>query len=656
MKRLVRFIALLAVLFVLGANEQSYAQYNKRYIAWASRNMLASDNYKEAIEILNVLIRSDKESYEAYYLRGYAKLGLGDLIGAEADLSRAININPVYTEALHYRGIVHAEMGNYEDAVSDLTAAIELRPDLPGSYYSRGVTHLRNKQWVKSVVDFDMVLRFTDKDAQTYINRGVAMLGLRDTVTAHENFDRAIRTNRDYTEGYNQKATLLMSEGKNEEALEMFDKALECDSTYIAPLFNRALTLCRLERYEEAAEDFRKVIRLDPYVTSAYFDLAIVYTLLGDLPAALENYDLVVEHAPENVKGYYNRAAVLLEMKRYGEALGDYSKAIELYPDFANAYLQRAVVKDIIHDSDGAKRDRAIADRKIAEYEARLEENAEELALWADTSRKFNQLVSFESRLTERKLSENDSRQTTIRPMYRWSLKAADSPTDNRYYSPLLAEAAVATDTTIVFTNQPTRLSEEEVAEVNSHYEEEAYQSIESLFRWGISQLVMRQYTSAVNILSEAIGLSPNDPLLYLNRAVTRAEMIDFISSVTVSEKMTLDADMAISASSTRRTFSYDEAIADLDKAAELAPDLAYIYYNRGNLHALSGNMPAAYDDYSRALALAPELADAYFNRGLVQLYLKDTHKGSMDLSKAGELGIKEAYTILKRYQNRQGR
>lgn len=70
MKRLVRFIVLLAVLFVLGANEQSYAQYNKRYIAWASRNMLASDNYKEAIEILNVLIRSDKESYEAYYLRG----------------------------------------------------------------------------------------------------------------------------------------------------------------------------------------------------------------------------------------------------------------------------------------------------------------------------------------------------------------------------------------------------------------------------------------------------------------------------------------------------------------------------------------------------------------------------------------------------------
>ncbi len=627
------------------------AQYNKRYIAWASRNMLASDNYKEAIDILNILIRSDKESYEAYYLRGYAKLGLGDLIGARADLSKAIDINPVYTEALHYRGIVHAEMGNYEDAVRDLTAAIELRPDLPGSYYSRGVTHLRNKQWVKSVVDFDMVLRFTDKDAQTHINRGVAMLGMNDTLAAYENFEKAIRTNREYSEGYNQKATLMMAQQRNEEALEMFDMALRCDSTYLAPRFNRAITLCRLERYEEAIGDFKKVLEIDPYVTSAYFDLAIVYSLTGRLDEALEHYNLVVEHAPENVKGYYNRAAVLMELKRYGEAMGDYSKAIELYPDFANAYLQRAIIKDIIHDADGAKRDRAIADRKIAEYEARLEEDPEGLTLWADTSRKFNQLVSFETRSAERKLAEENDSHTTIREMYRWGLSAPTSIGQHRYYHPAIAESTVAADTTIVFTNTPTTLTEKEVAALNKRFEDAAYSSVESIFRWAISQLAMRQYTSAVNLLSEAIRLDPNNAMLYLNRAVTRAEMIDFISSVTLSEKITLDSDMALRPSR-NRTFNYDEAIADLNKAAELAPDLAYIYYNRGNLHALSGDMPAAYDDYTRALELAPELADAYFNRGLVQLYLKDTQKGSMDLSKAGELGIKEAYAILKRQQN----
>ncbi len=637
------------MLFALCAGE-AHAQYNKRYIAWASRNMLASDNYKEAIDILNVLIRSDKESYEAYFLRGYAKLGLGDLVGAEYDLSKALEINPVYTEAFHYRGIVYAEMGNYEDAVSDLTNAIELRPDLVGSYYSRGVTHLRNKQWVKSLVDFDMVLRFTDKDAQTYINRGIALLGVRDTLGAHDNFDKAIRTNRDYTEGYNQKALLLMQEGKNGEALDMFNKAIECDSTYLQPLFNRGIVYCNLERYKEAAADYQRVLAIDPYITGAYFNLAIIYSIERDFMKALDYYNKVVEHAPENVKGYYNRAGVLMAMDRDLEALGDYSKAIELYPDFAGAYLQRAIVKDKIHDTSGASRDRAIASRKIAEYEARLEEDPESLSIYADTSKHFNQLVSFESKLAERELAAENASNATIRELFRWSLSAPEATAAHHYYTPLINEATMATDGNIVFTNMPTTLSEEEVAAINEEFEAHAYESVESLFRWSVSQLSMRQYTSTINILSEAIRLEPTNAMLYLNRGVARAEMIDFISSINTTERISIDSDMALR-TTPKRTYNYNEAIADLSRAAELAPEVAYIYYNRGNLYALSGDMPAAYEDYTKALALAPYLAEAYFNRGLVQLYMKDTQKGVMDLSKAGELGIKEAYGILKRYQ-----
>ena len=648
MKRVITILLLLVVLCV----GESHAQYNKRYIAWASRNMLASDNYKDAIDILNVLIRSDRDSYEAYYLRGYAKLGLGDLLGAESDLSAALEINPVYTEAYHYRGIVHAELGNYEDAVRDFTAAIDLRPDIAGSYYSRGVTHLRNKQWVKSLVDFDMVLRFTDKDAQTHINRGVALLGMRDTLGAHENFDLAIRTNRNYSEAYNQKATLLLQEERNEEALAMFNEAIRCDSTYLAPIFNRAITLCNLERYEEAIGDYRRVLELNPYTVSAYFNLAIVHSILGDYPRALENYNQVVDHAPDNVKGYYNRAGVLSEMERNFEALADYTRAIELYPDFAGAYLQRAVVKDKLHDGAGASRDRAIANRKIAEYEERLEENSEELAMWADTSRSFNRLVSFESRMAERQLDKERGTNNTLRGLYRWTVGAPATTSNHHYYSPMLAEAAVANGENIAFSNEATTLTEEELTALDKRYEKEAYSSVEALFRRGISQLGVRQYTSAINILSEALRLSPDDAMLYLARGVARAEMIEFISQVSGGSTIALDSDMALRGTTHKRTFNYDEALADLNRAAELAPEFAYTYYNRGNLKALSGDMPGAYEDYSRALELAPELADAYFNRGLVQLYMKDVRKGTMDLSKAGELGIKEAYSIIKRYQN----
>ena len=85
---------ILTAVVVLGLGSAK-AQYNRHYFAWASRNYLASDNYKEAIDILNVLLRTNRDSYEGFYLRGYAKWQLDDLLGAEQDFSQAIARNPV---------------------------------------------------------------------------------------------------------------------------------------------------------------------------------------------------------------------------------------------------------------------------------------------------------------------------------------------------------------------------------------------------------------------------------------------------------------------------------------------------------------------------------------------------------------------------------
>ena len=84
----------------------------------------------------------------------------------------------------------------------------------------------------------------------------------------------------------------------------------------------------------------------------------------------------------------------------------------------------------------------------------------------------------------------------------------------------------------------------------------------------------------------------------------------------------------------------------------KLYPDFAHAYYNRANLSALSGDLPAAFDDYTRAIEQNPHFAEAYYNRGIVQIFMKDTRKGCLDISKSGELGIVEAYEVLKRYAN----
>jgi tetratricopeptide (TPR) repeat protein len=123
--------------------------------------------------------------------------------------------------------------------------------------------------------------------------------------------------------------------------------------------------------------------------------------------------------------------------------------------------------------------------------------------------------------------------------------------------------------------------------------------------------------------------------------------MVEFISSIDGTQRITIESDPSQRLRSSTVTYSYDDAIADMNAAAKLYPDFAYIYYNRANLLALSGQLPDAYNDYTRAIELYPYFADAYYNRGVVQIYMKDTSKGLLDLSKAGELGIKEAYDVI---------
>ena len=82
--------------------------------------------------------------------------------------------------------------------------------------------------------------------------------------------------------------------------------------------------------------------------------------------------------------------------------------------------------------------------------------------------------------------------------------------------------------------------------------------------------------------------------------------------------------------------------------AIKLHPDFVYAYFNRGNLRCALRDYRAAIEDYSEASRRDPEFAEAYFNRGLARLSQGNTSQG-IDLSKAGELGIINAYSIIKR-------
>ncbi len=656
MKRALIFIILMIVSY-----SSAMGQYNRQYIYATSQNSIIDKRYYDAISLLTLLIESDSVSKDAYFLRAVAKYNLNDMIGAEQDLSAAIRINPVYIEAYQYRAITRSVMGNWDDAVSDFQKAIDIRPDFINTYYSRGVTYLMSQQFDNAISDFTTFIKRNPKESQVYLNRGSAYLMLKDTLNAFNDFNIAVKVSPRSSDALTRRGGLYAIMGKPKEAMSDYNKALHYNPQNKIAYFNRAILNANNNAPLDAIKDFGEVIKIDSTNSLAYFNRAITLSQIGDFNTAMLDYDKVVELSPNNVLGYFNRALLATKLGDLEKAINDYSYCIELYPDFANAYLARSSVRYSIGDMVGSKSDKDTADEKIAMYREKYEGKGDEFSMFADTSRNFNKILAFESNFSSGDKVKETSVDIKLLAMYRLikTKKITDlAKAENKRYAEVSKFISSSKIDNLIVSNLPVDMSREEIIEErskrnNSRNTDYLSQPWRAEFEDAISSYSIKQYTSAITELSEAIKSAPDNPLLYMTRSAIYCEMTEFIQSInSTGQRFVIEADKSKELHATKQELDFESALFDITYAIRLNPNIAYFYYNRANIYVLSGDMPKAIEEYTRAIELDNRFAAAFYNRGLVQIYLKEDKKGFLDMSRAGELGITNAYEVIKRYTN----
>ena len=658
--------AFLVAVLLLCSFVHSRAQYDKDVFFWRGRQALADGKYAQSIENFNILAQLDTSDYQTYFFRGIAKYNLGDIRGAQRDFDNSVRLNPVFTSGYHYRAITESRFGRFEEALSDLQRAIDLRPGFTGLYYSRGVTYFLARQFENAVRDFDKYIRKEPKDPSAYLNRGACYLFLADTTKALSDYNKAIKLDRFDPEGYIRRGRLYSEKGDYEAAISDLDHAIELDSSNTLAYFNRALLLSEKKEYRRAMDDLNRVLEDEPGNALTLYNRGLINAQVGEYEAALSDMDRVLNINPENVLAYFNRASIFIEMERWEDALEDYDRAIELYPDFAKAYMNRSYVKSRLGLNQSSKEDYRTAQRKIQEYRAR---NVTDEGSFADTTRKYSSLIALDAEFARKDFNDEMLQHRDIdirlRPMYRYVL-AGEKVVDGemltrRYENPLLDRFAASSPADIEMANRESELSSAQLASLDAVIY--AQQGGRASFLRSVSESYSKKYNMALSSLDAAIGQSDASTDAYdhlykafylMNRSVLRAEMIDFIASMQSNvQVLTMDDSRNTRARVKEHVstdYDYSEAIADAKAAIEILDNIPYLYFNLGNLHCLSSEHLASIENYTKAISLFPYMGDAYFNRGLVLIYLKDKEKGCIDLSRAGELGVAEAYAVIKKY------
>ena len=653
------------------------AQYDKDVFSLRGRQALSDGKFAYAIENFNVLARLDTTDYWNFFFRGIAKYNLGDIRGAQQDFDRSVRLNPIFTNGYHYRAITRSRQGQYEEGLKDLEKAIELRPGHVGLYYTRGVTYFLSQRFDDAVSDFDRYIKKEPKDPGAYLNRGACHLFLKDTLKALDDYNRAIKLDRYDPEGYIRRGRLYASQEKYDEAIADLDHAIELDTANTFAYFNRALMHAENNSLNEAMADLDKVLHEDPGNSLTLYNRSLLKARLSDFEGALDDMDRVININRNNVLAYFNRAGIFIEMGRWQDALEDYNMAIALYPDFAKAYMNRAYVENMMGRKKASKADYDIARKKVAEYESK---NAGGLADFADTTRKYSSLLALDADFAKKdfdnELLQHRDIDIRLKPLYKFML-SSDGPHEavalNREYdNPLIERFCAAVPISVVVTNEKSEnvhldrsLGSILLGDSSSGAGQSRLTPSQLSFIQGIYEVQNKQYNAALACFDRAAKQAEDDiaadryarfykAFYLMNRGVLRAEMIDFIASMernvqtlSMDDKGTVRARVS---DRVDRNYDYSEAIADMKEAIRILPDIPYLYFNLGNLCCLSGNMVEAIENYDRSVSIYPYMGDAYYNRGLALIFLKDKEKGCIDLSRAGELGVADAYSVISKY------
>jgi tetratricopeptide (TPR) repeat protein len=469
----------------------------------------------------------------------------------------------------------------------------------------------------------------------------------------------AIQLNRRDPEAYLRRGRLFAAQEKWDAAISDFDFCIHLDSTNVLAYYSRALTRYEKKDYTGTMSDFDKVIALEPNNALTYYNRALIRTQIGDLDLALKDYERVIEINPNNILVYFNRAGLWMEKNKPREAIVDYSNAIDLYPDFASAYINRSMAKRQIKDLKGAEKDYKIAQEKIKVHKNKLQDSTS--GFFADTSQQFNQLIALDADFGS-KIFNNDISPSNAIELQNMARLVIGVPENSR---PLTAQYIYAPYEQYRQSIAPLQASIrfdysllQDSTQLDSLANEYIAHNTRSGMGYYLKALQLHkqgQYTAALEYYRQALKIEPGNVYFRMNTAVSKSEMIDFISNVDNNfQNVVLDESSSISNrvqhQKNTAQYSYEEPLQEITQAIRIEPNFAPLYYNKGIIECNAGQMIEGIADFSKAIDLDPKMAEAYYNRGLVQIYLKDTEKGCLDISKAGELGMRSAYTIVKQY------
>ena len=634
----------------------SYAQYNTDRLLMIGRSALYYEDYVLSIQYFNQAISAKPYLYEPWFFRGVAKYYLDDYSGAESDCSEAIQRNPYVVNLYELRGLTRIQQNKFSEAISDYNRALKYDPQNRGLWHNRVLCHIQNGEYEAALAELDTMHARWGQYAKAYAMRADVYMQMKDTTQAIEALHKSLAIDPYDGQTWAARSIISLSREQWDSAEVQLDHAIHLMPKHAGCHINRALARFNCNNLRGAMADYDMALDLEPNNFLGHYNRGLLRAQVGDDNRAITDFDFVLRLEPDNMMALFNRAVLLDRTGDLQGAIRDYSKVIDEYPNFWTGLEFRAACYRRLGMTAKAEKD------EFTVYRARLYKhlygtqprlNPNQIRKRSDDDMdKYNQLVVEDEREPEREY-QNDYRgrvqdhkvEMEFLPSFALSFEARhEEVRTGQTFDRLIDDLNERLHTRTIYINSGHAVLDDMRSKAYFDYIDSLTVAIDRskvtreaadlLMLRAIALYTIRNFDGAIDDLSTYLQIDSSSVVALWQRAACQARINQFQAS----EGTNVELQVA-------------SVLGDLNHALLLSPRHAYLLYNRGNVYAQRQDYQRAIVDYTAALQQESSLAEAYYNRGICHIKLNHQAEGINDLSKAGELGLYTAYSLIKKYR-----
>ena len=656
----------------------TFAQLNTDRITAIGRNALYFEDYVLSIQYFNQVIRLKPYLAEPYFYRSIAKIQLEDYQGALNDCNAAIERNPFSPGYYYARGYIYRQLEQWEQAENDYSEALHFSPENRTYMLLRADTRAQMGQYEAALEDIDQLLRREPHSASFWSEKGHVSILKKDTLTALESFTEAAKYDKLNPAVWSALGVTNMMLGNDDEAYVQLSQAINLGSKWAGDYINRGVLHYRRHNYRGALSDYNQAVQIAPRDADCYYNRGVLRQEVGDYNNALEDFNTALSLAPDRTEMRYQRALVEMQLKQWSAVVSDMDSMIARYPYFLPAYYLAAQAKTHQGNQAAAYRYRQTAydlEQRKEQIQAQqaAQPNTDLLIADAQPQKKDHRkefsssTAQNQTEVTEEEQKYESVTRGSVQKRYQDVVNEANivlsyysqdlSLRSTNYYHAIVDELnrSQRLPAALRFTSQEIALTAEmvdyhftQITRLSQYIDQhiEQAQTDDQLLPYyflarAVEFAIVQDYSSAIDDCTRALQCPQDNNRIQVIatfcRATWRYRLLEY-QRATGEKENTVNMDFEI-------------MLRDYDQVIRLQPDFEFAYYNKANIFCVQRQFNDAIDFYTQAIQIDGDFAEAYFNRGLTYIFIGENEKGLADLSKAGELGIYQAYNLITRFK-----